>query len=328
MGYIIVALSLGSMIGSAISDYILEVTGDRTMVLRISLILTALLAIYLTYVPESLRRKPASLTFLATNRINSEHEAADADSPSTFWNIVAFFKSGASMILDPVMAALPGKIPKSTNMATSATPLLILVVHFLVSTADYVFHWDTIQQERHDSFITIAMIVVLLGFLPLWNAAYKAFVVDDATDPAVPPNHRFSQHTSTRQLFGLEAIKMDLLFSVCSLFFVLVSYLLVPLFPSPTMVYFAGGMMAVGAISVVSIIAVLSSVVPNQLFGSVYGAFSICQQSSNIVFGLTYEPLFMKTKATSPLFYFYLSAALVALALFVQTINRLSYHVQ
>ncbi|KAG0376965.1 hypothetical protein BGX24_006947 [Mortierella sp. AD032] len=323
MGYIIVALSLGSMAGSAISDYILEVTGDRTMVLRIPLILTALLAIYLTYVPESLRRKPASLNFLATNRIDSEHETANTASSSTFWSIVAFFKSGASMILDPVMAILPGRIPKSTNMATSATPLLILLVHFLVSIADYaysrlfvsmtslVFHWDTTQQERHDSFITIAMIVVLLGLLPLWIAAYKAFVADDATDPTVPPDHCFSQYTLTPQLFGLESIKMGLLFSVCSLFFVLLSDLLVPLFPSPTMIYF-----------------VLSSVVPSHLFGAVYGAHSICQQLSNVVFGLTYEPLFMKTKATSPLFYFYVSAALVALALFVQTINRLSYHVQ
>ncbi|KAF9122527.1 hypothetical protein BGW39_009692 [Mortierella sp. 14UC] len=245
-GYIIISLGVGSVAGGSVADYILEETGDRTAVLRIPLILIALLAIYLAYVPESLRRKPAPLTFLASDRSDSGHEAEDTDSSSTFWTIVAFFKQGTSMILDPVLAILPGRIPKSANMATSATPLLILFVYFVNSIADYgysrlfasmtslVFHWDTADHERHDTFVTISMVVVLLGLLPLWNAAYKAFVADDTADPTAP-NYHYSQHSPIRQLFELEAIKMDLFFSVCSLICVLLSHLLIPLFPSSTM---------------------------------------------------------------------------------------------
>ncbi|KAF9908311.1 hypothetical protein EC991_009955 [Linnemannia zychae] len=340
MGYIVVALGVGSVTGGSVADYIIDKTGDRTAVLRIPLILIALLAIYLKYVPESLRRKPAPLTFLVSDRSDSGHEAEDNTTPSTFWIIVAFFKQGTSMMLDPVLAILPGRIPVSANMATSATPLMILSVHFLVSMADYgysrlfasmtslVFHWDITEHERHDTFVTICMIVVLLGLLPIWNAAYKGFFANDAVDPAADSNYHSPQHGSAHQLVGLEAIKMDLFFSICSLFCVFLSYLLIPLFPSSIMIYFAGGLMSVGAISLVSIISVLSSVVPNHLFGAVYGADSICQQLSGAVVGLTYEPLFMKTKATMPLFYFYVSAALLALALLVQTINRLLYHTQ
>jgi hypothetical protein len=88
----------------------------------------------------------------------------------------------------------------------------------------------------------------------------------------------------------------------------------------------AGGLITIGAISAVSVTSLLSSVVPNQLVGAVFGAHSICQQLTNIVFGLTYEPLYTKTKATSPLFYYYVSAGLVTLGLLVQTFNWILYH--
>ncbi|OAQ34788.1 MFS general substrate transporter [Linnemannia elongata AG-77] len=346
IGYIIVALAIGSMSGAILMMHIKETTGDPTLILRIALIIVALLAIYMSFVPESLRRKPIPLPCLVPHRDESEHETEDTTSPpprSYFWSIVGFFNEGTSMIFDPVLAILPGRIPKSANMASSATPLLILLAHFLVSIGSYgdtnlivsmtslVFHWDVDDNERYQNFISLVMTVVLLGLLPLWNSAYKAFVIDDTDDPTHSAAHHdwiqhSSQATATRPLFDLEAIKMELFFSICSLLFVLVGYLLIPLFPSPTMLYLAGGLIAVGTISAVSVISLLSSVVPNQLVGAIFGAHSICQQLANIVFGLTYEPLYMKTKATSPLLYYYVSAGLVALGLLAQTFNRILYH--
>ncbi|KAG0057367.1 hypothetical protein BGZ89_001877 [Linnemannia elongata] len=156
-----------------------------------------------------------------------------------------FFNEGTSMIFDPVLAILPGRIPKSANMASSATPLLILLAHFLVGIGSYgdtnlivsmtslVFHWDVDDNERYQNVISLVMIVVLLGLLPLWNLAYKAFVIDDTDDPTQSAAHHdwiqhSSQATATRPLFDLEAIKMELFFSICSLLFVFVGYLLIP----------------------------------------------------------------------------------------------------
>lgn len=88
----------------------------------------------------------------------------------------------------------------------------------------------------------------------------------------------------------------------------------------------AGGLTAIGAIFHVSVISLLSSVVPNHLVGAIFGAHSICQQLANIVFGFTYEPLYMKIKTTSPLLYYYVSAALIALAMLVQMFNWILYY--
>ncbi|KAF9541386.1 hypothetical protein EC957_003116 [Mortierella hygrophila] len=328
MGYIVVAMAIGSMGGAALKTHIEESTGDFTLILRITLIVIALLAIYMTFVPESLRRKPIPLPYLAPHREEIEHGTEDTASPPTrsyFWTIVGFFNDGTSMILDPVLAILPGRISKSANMASSATLLLILLAHFLVSLGSYgeinlvvsmtalVFHWDLDDTKQYQIFTSLATTVVLLGLLPLWNSAYKAFVIDDTDDQTQPAaHHDWIQHspqpTPSRPLFDLEAIKMDLFFSICSLPFVIVGYLLIPLFPTPTILYFAGGLTTIGAISFVSVISLLSSVVPNHLVGAVFGAYSICQQLANIVFGLTYEFLYVKAKATLPLLYFYVSA--------------------
>lgn len=140
MGYIIVALSLGSMSGATLMKYIKATTGDPTLILRVALIIIALLAIYMTFVPESLRRKPTPLPFCAPHRVEGEHGTEDTASlppRSIFWSIAGFFNEGTSMIFDPVLVLLPGKIPKTANMASSATPLLLLLAHFLVSIGSY-----------------------------------------------------------------------------------------------------------------------------------------------------------------------------------------------
>ncbi|KAF8946058.1 hypothetical protein BGZ47_001383 [Haplosporangium gracile] len=193
---------------------------------------------------------------------------------------VSFTLIPAGAVLNPAIFAYCG----DTNLIVSMTSL--------------VFHWDIDDNERYQTFTSLVMTAVLLGLLPLWNAAYKAFVVDDTDDSTQPAaHHDWIQHSPqpapTRSLFDLEAIKMELFFSICSLFFVVVGYLLIPLFPSPTMLYFGGGLTMMGAISAVSMISLLSSVVPNQLVGAIFGAHSICQQLANVVVGLIYEPLIL-----------------------------------
>jgi MFS family permease len=140
LGYIIVALALGSMSGATLMMYIKSTTGDHTLILRIALIIIALLAIYSTFLPESLRRNPTPLPFCVPHREESERETETTASPPTrsvFWSIVGFFNEGTSMMFDPVLTLFPGKIPKTANMASSATPLLILLAHFLVSIGNY-----------------------------------------------------------------------------------------------------------------------------------------------------------------------------------------------
>ncbi|KAF9154703.1 hypothetical protein BG015_000158 [Linnemannia schmuckeri] len=177
---------------------------------------------------------------------------------------VSFTLIPAAAVLNPAIFAYCGKIDELWDGVNGDNNLI-------VSMTSLVFHWDVGDNERYQTFTSLVMTVVLLGLLPLWNAAYKAFVVDDTDDSMQPAaaHHDWIQHSPqpapARPLFDLEAIKMELFFSICSLFFVVVGYLLIPLFPSPTMLYFAGGLTTMGAISAVSVISLLSSVVPNQL---------------------------------------------------------------
>jgi len=125
------------MMGSALSSYIGTLTGDRTAILRVALIVIALLAVYLTFVPESLRRKPAPLAFLVADHSEDRHGAAESTAhQSIAWRIVNFVKEGTTMVLDPVKVFFPGRIAKSANMATTATPLLVLFAQFLGNVGD------------------------------------------------------------------------------------------------------------------------------------------------------------------------------------------------
>lgn len=128
----------------------------------------------------------------------------------------------------------------SCSQRLLSSPLLYLLgdSNLIVSMTSLVFHWDIDDNEQYQDFISVAMTVVLLGLLPLWNASYNAFVVNDIDDST---HHSWLQHSlrpaPVRPLFDLEAIKRDLFFSICSLFLVALGYLLFPLFPSPIMLY-------------------------------------------------------------------------------------------
>lgn len=113
-GYLVTSMALGGLIGSAMSSYITAMTGDLTVPLRITLILIALLAVYLSILPESLRYTPAPLPRIST----SSDEVSDhgAPSPTTtslsaVWRFFTIAKEATCMIFDPVMFILPGRVP-------------------------------------------------------------------------------------------------------------------------------------------------------------------------------------------------------------------------
>ncbi|KAF8946059.1 hypothetical protein BGZ47_001384 [Haplosporangium gracile] len=54
-GYLVTSMTLGGLIGAAMSTYIPTATGDLTVPLRITLTLIVLLAAYLSALPQSLR---------------------------------------------------------------------------------------------------------------------------------------------------------------------------------------------------------------------------------------------------------------------------------
>ncbi|KAF9108860.1 hypothetical protein BGX29_003790 [Mortierella sp. GBA35] len=142
------------------------------------------------------------------------------------------------------------------------------------------------------------------------QSVYKAFEAKKGISGALqslvdPQDITSSSDTPDQPLRGIKAVKMDM-------FFILAGLILMT---------FTGAVNCLGAISVCSSAAVLSSVVPSHLIGAAYGAYSVAEALAGIVSDFTYGPLYSYTMKFWPLLYYYVSAGLLALALGAQTIN-------
>lgn len=139
-GYLVTSMALGGLTGSTISTYIWTATGDLTVPLRITLILIALLAVYISILPESLRYSPASSLCISSGIDDASGRGvpdSTATSPWAIWNFFNLAKEATCMIFDPILLILPGRVPKSAHMALSAAPAIILLVRVLTFTANY-----------------------------------------------------------------------------------------------------------------------------------------------------------------------------------------------
>jgi hypothetical protein len=91
--------------------------------------------------------------------------------------------------------------------------------------------------------------------------------------------------------------------------------------------YLAGVLRAFGIIALVSVISLITSMMPRRLTGSAVGALSVTDVLAGIAADFIYGPIFSHTLRTWPLLYYFLSAGLFTLALVVQYIVwRSSYH--
>lgn len=99
-----------------------------------------------------------------------------------------------------------------------------------------------------------------------------------------------------------------------------VIFLPVTLYLLLRMGYLACVLRAFGIIALVSVISLITSMVPRRLTGSAVGALSVSDVLAGITADLIYGPVFSHTLLTWPLLYYYLSAGLFTLALGVQSI--------
>ena len=110
------------------------------MVVKISLVCTALLAIYLSALPESLKTKPVSLTLWMTGQAGGDRQTTNsvvstqAKEATSFVQTLkrAFYLAKANLptIFDPLLLFDPGLVSKSEKMATRYTPTLIVLANF------------------------------------------------------------------------------------------------------------------------------------------------------------------------------------------------------
>ncbi|KAK3844253.1 MAG: major facilitator superfamily domain-containing protein [Linnemannia gamsii] len=352
IGFLLTSFALGNILGSPLGGYISHATGDLTVVVKISLMSTALLAIYLSFLPESLKTRPVSLTQWMKSQTDSEDnntistQRKEATSiAQSFKHAYSFIKTNLSTIFDPLLLFVPGHVPQSKNMASMYTPALIVLCLFFIEIAltgrrslfipmtNLLFHWGALEDGFYDIFSHTCNFVTFLVIFPVLQAVYKRVISnsrkDDVEAAARPLMHNANEsHEGLPKTFeqrDIGAIKMDLSFTVGGLVLLVVALLLFPLIPTVPVLYISGALSAVGQIAHVTGTSLLSSVMPDHLTGAAIGALTVITSLAAIVSDLAYGLLLSLTVETWPLLYYYISAGLCTLALTVATINWWSY---
>ncbi|KAF9908312.1 hypothetical protein EC991_009956 [Linnemannia zychae] len=248
-------------------------------------------------------------------------------------------------IFDPLLLFVPGRVPKTESMATTYTPVLIVLgclfvnigvsgpSTLLIPMTNLIFHWDEYENSFYNSFTFACHFVTFLVIFPVLQLLYKRVVSSsnrsDEEAATLPLLHdaNGSQDTSPKnsKQDGIDAIRMDIVFSIGGMGILIIAYLLVPLMPTVPVLYLSGALIAVGHIPSITGTSLLSSVMPDQLTGAAIGALTVVTSLATIVSGLAYGLLLSLTVKTWPLFYFIISAALCALALAITTVIWWSY---
>ncbi|KAG0291242.1 hypothetical protein BGZ96_005376 [Linnemannia gamsii] len=294
--------------GHAVGGSIFIVTGDLTVVVKISLVFTALLAIYLSALPESLKIKPTSLTqWIASQATVDNHTACDTLSTrakeanpvvQTLRRVYYLIKANLSTMFDPLLLFVPGHVPKSEKMGTRYTPALIVLANFflhiaifgaaglLIPMTNLVFGWRAPEDGFYSSFKSLCDFITYLAVFPALQMLYKRVISrpqkfdeeDAATQPLMQElneSQESSPKSTERDLSGIEAIKMDLVFVVGGLALLIIAHLLVPLIATEFALYFSRAVLSLGQVASVASISLLSSVMPTHLTGAAIGASAV-----------------------------------------------------
>lgn len=137
MGYVLLCFSVGTVVGPYLGGYIVKETGDLTSVIKISIAVYALIAVYLIFVPESLRKKNQQSALKATvEHILQNHAGSHtAVKSSIAVKIGGSMTRGLLSIFDPLLIFVPGKVPRSPKVPSKNTLVLLLLSSHLILMA-------------------------------------------------------------------------------------------------------------------------------------------------------------------------------------------------
>ncbi|KAG0028995.1 hypothetical protein BGZ81_004221 [Podila clonocystis] len=196
IGYILVALSVGLIVGPTLGSTLIKLTGDTGTALEISLVTMTILSLYTVFLPESLPER-------------KEESCAKVDGDISFWEK---FKRFIRSVLDPLLLFLPGRIDPSSdvNVAPSEYTLLLLVAAY-----------GCLQFAGNGA----SSFVVYVMIFPMLQAIYKR-VFNKSLSSEADSVHEDDALRKKRK----QSAATDLNFFVFGCFVYTVGYLIVPRF--------------------------------------------------------------------------------------------------
>ncbi|KAF9180053.1 hypothetical protein BGZ51_006460 [Haplosporangium sp. Z 767] len=203
IGYMMVSLSVGMIIGPVLGGYLIELTDNILTALYLSSATLIFLVFYAIMIPESLPRYHGWVT----ENVDEQQqpvvvEYAKDSQDASFWTRI---KDGLWKILDPMLIFLPGRLDTSDEVNVMPSPYTLMIIAgafcllqfavfgftiIFIPYTNLVFKWTTLEDGIYFSVNGAATFIVYVGIFPLLKKLYSRVVEKQShgsstdTDPA------------------------------------------------------------------------------------------------------------------------------------------------
>ncbi|KAG0082718.1 hypothetical protein BGZ92_011459 [Podila epicladia] len=303
IGFVMVALSVGLIVGPTLGSTLIEMTGDTSTALEVSLVTLTLLCLYTVILPESMPKRAAE----------EKSSSAKIEEDVSFW---VKFKTFIQSVLDPLLLFLPGGIDASSDV--NATPskytLLLLVAAYgcLQSAGNEIGQYFT--------FAGASSFVVYVMIFPMLQAIYKRVFNTSSTSEAQSVHEDEVLREKRKQ-----GAVTDLAFFVFGSFVYTVGYLIVPRFEVEPALFVSCFVRALGSVALPSFTSLLTSHVPVHQTGTALGGVCVMDTIILSVSSFLFGWIFSKTATTMPSAIFLVSGSMSFIAVLLALIIWASY---
>ncbi|KAG0331158.1 hypothetical protein BG000_011165 [Podila horticola] len=208
IGYVLVALSVGMIVGPTLGTTLIKLTGDTGTALEISLVTLTLLCLYTVILPESM-----------PERTDEEFGSTKIEEDVSFWEK---FKKFIRSVLDPLLIFLPGRIDASSDVNATPSKYTLLL---LVAAYGCLQFAGNDKNGPYLTFSGASSFVVYVMIFPVLQAIYRRVFNKRSSSEA----HAVHEDEVLREK-RKQGATTDLAFLVFGCFFYTAGYLIVPRF--------------------------------------------------------------------------------------------------
>ncbi|KAG0281349.1 hypothetical protein BGZ95_004688 [Linnemannia exigua] len=183
VGYAMVSLAIGIIIGPTIGGLIYEQTHDNSTMLKVAAGMTIFLIIYTGFLPES---RPGEIIIAEASRLPPRPlRSRYPKEPMSFHGTV---KQLLTETLEPLCVFLPGRIEPTENVLPSRYTLLLLIAAYafgqfasngvttvFIPYSNLVFNWNPEIDLYYFTFYGVSTFVVYVAIFPALQYAYDYF---------------------------------------------------------------------------------------------------------------------------------------------------------
>lgn len=356
IGYAMVTLSIGVLIGTVIGKAIYDRTHDNNIVLMVAMATSVCLILYTMALPES---RPKEVRTAEANRT----PPSPLRTPKESTSFPSKFKQLLKQTLEPLLFSLPGRVdPTENELPTRYTLLLLIgayacgqfasngILAVFIPYSKLAYRWGTSENGTYILVFGLSTLVVYLVIFPALQYAYKYFTrTTDSIQLPVRNNnmdiedvsamlHHASTNTGVHITYiaiipaidpahGLAdrakqnaSIKMDLSFFVLGSALFAVAFVIVPMFETDTILYISCTISSLASIGLTSFTSLMTAYVPSYQTGKALGGIAILDAILQASAALLYASIFAATAGTVPSTVYFVSTGMWVVSIAVTVV--------